>query len=1115
MYRPFTDLSHRYAKELNLISMSHLRTMLKQMLTTENIPNVDEWEETLLKLALRIAKEMTFTAFPQRQGQDMDVRRYVKIKKIPGGAPKDSEYVDGAVITKNVAHKHMSRQTRNPRVMLVTFPLEFHRVENQYMPFNQIMLQEKEYLGNLATRIAAVRPHVILAEKSVSGIALEELAKHHIAVARSVKPSAIQLVARVTQADIVSSMDRLLEPRFGHCQRYRIQTFDHPLIPGRRKTFMRFEGCNPSMGCTILLRGGDTDTLTRIKRITRLLAFIVRNLKLETHLWKDSIISVPSLCGGAAPQAYMDTLALNVHTDKGGSRVSMGKNAEGGGYSRRSSVSSNSSSSLSLSRAGTGSVTAWAAESGLIPDEDAEQDRLSRRIQVSLEPYLNTFISASATLRFPPPQPLRKMKELDDMLYSDKRAWEDEIIAREEQQGHRTSGHVQEETMTPGLYSDSVLSTAMPTPNLVLTPKAPDDMMSAEANIKALIESLPSPSVTKTPSPDDTLNGNTDGYFDRPVTSSPSVASTPVEDVPLQFKTVDDVAREGKLSQTRWLHAEQRRVWDWYMRKNKDDFVVEKYQRITLWEGRIPTEEFGQHPLCIPPRMKYITFYGDNDCTLGKYIEKSVHDTLIQFLDPKALCAGVGCGRPMGKHSTVYLHNETRLFVAVEQWDGQVMGQSHTLPPDIITTWSICRLCNSATPFIPVSEEMQRYSFAKFLELHFYPAEVKLVQGAGCHHNIYEHHVRYFACRGMTVRFQADPVVLHEVVYPPRRIRVRPETLLALKNSDYERLLSKYSAWYSELIDELQFISIDATTGEEEADARLNAHINMLITKAEAERTDFMRRMNRVYNESSPYDTLALNQVRAYRQDKLVAWQEEFDRLPRVRASQGTERGGGRRASAFGTMRGMFPRRGDHAAGEWNTASSSVSDAEDSGGPFLRKLMTSSMSSVESVSESESKATSPKLPEMEAETEKIPRSESPPPLESPEGMSTPGTEVPPSEESQSTNKTDSDAEGGADADSDSTIGVGNKGTIKAIAAPAPIAVEGSEGVPGVDAVCFCNHGVEICLLTRTYHRMHPDPACLVCNQRHPGSPGVLHINPASPSSSRDISTTCLLRAWKS
>lgn len=902
--------------------MSHLRIMLKQMLTTEAIPDADEWEETLLKLALRIAKEMTFTAFPQRQGEDMDVRRYVKIKKIPGGAPKNSEYVDGAVITKNVAHKRMLSSVHNPRIMLVTFPLEFHRVEGQYMQFSQIVRQEKEYLGNLATRIAATRPHVILVEKSVSRVALDALAKHKIVVARSVKPSAIQFVSRMTQSDIISSMDKLLEPHFGHCQRYRTQTFDHPLIPGRRKTYMRFEGCNPNMGCTILLRGGNNETLKKVKKITRLMSFVVRNLKLETHLWKDSVISVPNLPITAVPAP-----------------VTSSSGSHDGESSRFSSLSGGSSRHA---RRATEHVDD-------LPEEDAEQLRLSRRIQESLDPYLKTFISASATLRFPPPHPIRRMKELDDDLKRDKQAWEDEIIEREE----RRIGHIKDTTITPGSFTGSTISTAVPTAasTAMPTPLATSPMggIPHDVNdVKAMIESLPAPNIPRTPSPEphtpQTIAGEDRGYFERPLFASTSAPTTPGPEAPLQLKSIADIALESQLGHTKWLHDEQRRIWDWYQRKNKDDFIVEKYQCITLWEGRLPIAEYGRRKPCFPPQMKYITFYGDNDCTLGRFIEKSVQDTVVEMLDPKAICAATGCGQSLATHCTVYVHNETRMFVAVEQWSGHF---NLFASPEMITTWSLCRLCGSATPFIPVSQEMQRYSFAKFLELHFYPADVELVQGAGCDHNIYQHHIRYFACRGMTVRFQADPVVIHEIVYPPMRIRVRPETLLSLKNSDYERLMNRYLTWYSELIDELRLINIDAATGEEDFDAELTLNINKLMSKAENERDDFTRMLNRVYRDSSPFDTLVLNQVRANRQDKLVAWQEEFDRLPKLKSVQGTNR----RASAFGTVRTIRNRRSDlgHFFDNHPT-SSSVSEAEE-GESLMRRFTGSSMASIESASD--------------------------------------------------------------------------------------------------------------------------------------------------------------------
>ncbi|KAJ3922050.1 hypothetical protein F5877DRAFT_34648 [Lentinula edodes] len=937
--------STAYAQELNLTSMLHLKIMLRQMLTIEQIPNVKEWEDTLLKLALRIARELTFTTLPHRQGEDMDVRRYVKIKKIPGGAPHDSEYVDGAVITKNVTHKNMSRSQRNPRIMLVTFPLEFSRVEGQYMHFGQIVRQEKEYLGNLVARIAALRPHVILAEKSVSRIALEALLNYNIAVARTVRPSAIQLIARMTQADLFSSMDKLaLEPRLGHCARYQVQTFDHPLIPGRRKTFMRFEGCSRDMGCTIILRGGDISTLRKIKKVTRFLTFIVRNLKLETHLWKDSVITLPAFNPDATPtfigrtniSATLSTTALAVFP----SSLSTPRLTTPTAEDNRAQPSSSAGSDVSEND---------------LPDEEAEALKLSRRIDQSLHPYINTFISVSATLRFPPPYPILRMKELDMELIDAKRRWEDEIIRREERyHSGINSLHTRDGTITA--YSSTDMN-------------SPAVEESKYDDINAQIEALPtidlgrSPSLSTAVSPlkmDDASSYFSDANivsFSTPQPTSASTITSPnTEEIREPMKTADDIAAESYYGLVKWKHEEFRRIWEWYLRKNKDDFIVEKYQCISLLQYTIPITEVELQQACFAPRLQYITFYGENDCTLGQYIEKSVTDTLVQCLDPKSICTGKACDQPLARHCQVYVHNQTRLFVAVEQWDGQIIGRSFYQPaPDLVTTWSACRVCGSATPFIPVSEEMQRYSFAKFLELHFYPSDVKLVQGAGCQHNIYQYHIRYFASKGMTVRFQADPVVLHEVVYPPFRIRVRPETQLDLKNSDYQKLHNRNVQWYSGLIDDLKLISIDAATGDEESDATLLVDINQLIRRAEAERNDVAKLINSIYKETVPTDTLALNQVRSYQQDKIVAWQQDFDRLPKPKPPPTTDRTS-KRISTFGSVRAIWPRRYElsGAFDHPHLPSSSVSEAEE--GPLSMRRATG-----DSFTSSASEASEPEL----------------------------------------------------------------------------------------------------------------------------------------------------------
>lgn len=890
--------STAYAQELNLTSMHHLKIMLRQMLAHEQIPNIKEWEDTLSKLALRIARDMTFTALPHRQGEDMDIRRYVKIKKIPGGAPHDSEYVDGAVITKNVAHKRMSRQQNHPRIMLVTFPLEFHRVEGQYMHFGQIVRQEKEYLTNLVARIAALRPHIVMVERSVSRLALDSLAEQNIAVARSVKMSAITTIARMTQADVFSSMDRLaLEPRLGHCGRYRLQTFDHPLIPNRRKTYMRFEGCNPDMGCTIILRGADIITLRRLKKVMRFVTFMVRNLKLETHLWKDSLITLPSFINN--PDAV--PTSCNLGQQDGRSSVSLLVQPFEDTVTDRSPMS-------------------FSEE---LLDEDAEQRRLSRRIAKSLEPYIKTFISVSATLRFSPPYVLRRMWELDLELREAKQAWEDEVVRREERlQADHMNGSTTAEASAQ-LKSSQSIDGALPSLTFeaflssspMITPSGNDSQLalSKEDDISSLSDFLISSS---------------------PPLATHSIALSTITTPPtneLPLRTAESIRLESRLSLLKWQHEEHRRIWEWYLRKNKDDFVVETYQRITLWEYTIPISQFAERRACFAPRLNYYTFYGENDCTIGQFIEKVVISTLSQMLDPKAICAGKNCDQPLSRHCKVYAHNETQLIVGVEPLEGQMDGSFlHPPPPDIPTTWSTCRVCDSATPSIPVSEEMQRYSFSKFLELHFYPADVKLVQGAGCEHNIYQHHIRYFALKGMAVRFQTDPITMYEIIYPPFRIRIRPETQLELKNADFQNLHRRNLYWYSGLIDDLKLISIDAAIGDEKHDAALLAEINTLIARAESERDEIASLVNKVYKESAPTDTLALNKVHSYRQEKIVAWQQDFDRLPKPRPPSSTEKAY-KRGSAFHSVRSIWPKR-QEISGLFDNqyaVSSTVSEAEE------------------------------------------------------------------------------------------------------------------------------------------------------------------------------------------
>ncbi|KAH8700855.1 putative 1-phosphatidylinositol-3-phosphate 5-kinase [Talaromyces proteolyticus] len=278
------------AIELNRVSLDHVRKLLRQLLKDFSIPHSNSWETALLPILLKATDEVD----PDVQGgDDMDIRHYVKLKRIPGGRPGDTSYVSGLVFTKNLALKSMPRSISHPNILIITFAIEYARHQQHFMSLEPVIRQEREFLENLVSRIAALRPSLLLVEKSVSGLALELLEKSNIATAYNVKPSVLEAVSRCTQTKIITSMDKLVTTpaHTGHCDSFDLKTY---VFGGRRKTYMYISGCPEELGCTIVLRGADNDVLSRVKRITEFMVYVVYNLKLETCLMRDEFAKLPT-----------------------------------------------------------------------------------------------------------------------------------------------------------------------------------------------------------------------------------------------------------------------------------------------------------------------------------------------------------------------------------------------------------------------------------------------------------------------------------------------------------------------------------------------------------------------------------------------------------------------------------------------------------------------------------------------------------------------------------------------------------------------------------------------------------------------------------------------------
>ncbi|GAB7355789.1 hypothetical protein MBLNU459_g6469t1 [Dothideomycetes sp. NU459] len=287
------------AIELNSASLDHVHRLLSQLLKDAKIAQRKRWEKALMPILLRCTDDVD----PDVQnGDDMDVRNYIKLKKVPGGKPGDTAYVSGVVFSKNIALKGMRRSFVQPRIVIVTFAIEYARHNQHFMSLEPVIAQEREYLRNLVGRIAALRPHVLLVQRNVSGLALQMLQDSGITVVYNIKESVLAAVGRVTQTVLIKSVDKLsIDPsHLGHCANFDVKTYVHR---GRKRTFVWMSGCQVDLGCTIVLRGAEMETLRQIKRITEFMCYVVYNLRLETCLMRDEFALIPSVVRSKASPA--------------------------------------------------------------------------------------------------------------------------------------------------------------------------------------------------------------------------------------------------------------------------------------------------------------------------------------------------------------------------------------------------------------------------------------------------------------------------------------------------------------------------------------------------------------------------------------------------------------------------------------------------------------------------------------------------------------------------------------------------------------------------------------------------------------------------------------------
>ena len=851
--------------ELNNASLRHVQKLLHQLLNDAGIPDPAPWQSALSPILFQATDDVNPDV---AHGEDMDIRHYIKLKRIPGGRPGDTSYVSGVVFTKNLALKSMPRKIANPRIVLVTFPVEYQRHQQHFMSLQPLIEQEKEYLRIVVQRITNLRPHVLLAEQGISGIALQLLAEANVAVVYNVKHTVIEAVARCAETEIITSLDMLALPvRVGKCSSFDVRTFVNNDYPGRKKSYIFLSGCRPDLGCTISLRGTNHAMLGKVKQIVEFMVYVVYNLKLESSLLKNESIEPPD---SGEISLSNSTQAVNDSFRSGTSSV-VGKNGptfilnEASGDSEPPSQATVDSSSAGGTFDETNTQPKASEPQTEIPASEAKPNAQPEMDPITQVPddvpmptyysdmvakYETKILSASPYVKFDQPYLLMKAREQERrLLYlrrlidhdaAEQREAEQERIREEQRKAEEEANEKQKEGDEHAEGAEIV--------------EAPEETNALET------------SAAESTSKSDHEGSSTQRFQ----LIKPEMVEKIGHKAPKQMLEVLHAVHDAEYDKAVFNYQTQTRHWEAYIQGNLDLFDPYSHQNIVVLYSVICTDT--KIP-CTEPDLAAFNFYDEQqydseiypDCSLGQYIEDLVYSK-------DDLCNSNGCERKMMEHHRTYVHDQSRITVFVEHFPNTAARSSEL--GSGITMWTYCKNCQKDSEETAMSAFTYKYSFGKYLELLYWGRGLRMKDSIQCPHDHHRDHVRYFSLDDSRVRIHWDPIDLLEIVVPRARITWKVANDLKLKNEIYTKMEERWTKFMNSVKARLQGIRIDSVLPDK-ADA-CKSELDKLTKRAEEHHSSVIRELQDIYVNSKYYEVVPFNKITRRMLETAGEWDATF-----------------------------------------------------------------------------------------------------------------------------------------------------------------------------------------------------------------------------------------------
>ncbi|EPQ65878.1 Subunit of the cytosolic chaperonin Cct ring complex [Blumeria graminis f. sp. tritici 96224] len=244
---------------------------------------VTRWSELMCSLALKAVRTVTFDIGGGKK--EVDIKRYARVEKVPGGQIEESRVLDGVMLNKDITHPKMRRRIENPRIVLLDCTLEYKKGESQTNieitkeeDWNKILQIEEEQVKIMCDAILALKPDLVITEKGVSDLAQHYFVKANVTALRRVRKTDNNRIARATGATVVNRVEDLQESDVGtQCGLFEIEKIGD-------EYFTFITKCQSPKACTILLRGPSKDVLNEIDRNLADAMAVARNVMFHPRL---------------------------------------------------------------------------------------------------------------------------------------------------------------------------------------------------------------------------------------------------------------------------------------------------------------------------------------------------------------------------------------------------------------------------------------------------------------------------------------------------------------------------------------------------------------------------------------------------------------------------------------------------------------------------------------------------------------------------------------------------------------------------------------------------------------------------------------------------------------